>query len=177
MSLQRIERKSKQKESNVPNERGSVIHFYPSKLENIAGQVCDFAKDAIGSKFIMSKLNLTPEHRKIAVFDEMFPHLKTLMMDRFANCVVQKYFTIGTMNQRLKLFSEIQLNFFELSSSKYGSFVVRRAITQATNLQLICFMKQCTGQNVVSLAKDEHVNYIIQQFIRTANYYKHQVNF
>lgn len=143
---------------------------------NIAGQLCKLAQQKIGSSFIMSQLNEAPEHRKIAFFDEMFPNLKTLVTNRFANLVVQKFFAVANENLRRKLISQIQLNFFEFSCSEYGSFVVRKAIERATNVQLICFMKQCTEQNVVSMAKDPYGHFVIEQLIRTANR-QCQVNF
>lgn len=144
--------------------------IFSSKLGDITGQICQFAKDKTGSKFLICKLYEAPTDRKNAVFNEMIPNLKILMMDKFANLVVQKYFSVGNANHRQKLFSEILSNFFELSCSEYGSFVVRKAIKQSTNIQMISFMKQCAEQNVVSLATDIYGNYIIQELIITASH-------
>lgn len=146
-----------------------------SNLSDIAGHICEYARNFNGSKFIACKLDEAPEYRRTAVFNEMLPQLKTLMMDKHANFVVQKYFMIGNVIQRQKLFSQIESDFVELSRNGRGCYVVRKAIEQATNFQLVGIMKQLTGQNVVSLAEDVNGNNIIQQMIRSTVVAEHPV--
>lgn len=89
---------------------------------------------------------------------------------------IQKYFVIGNSNQRQNLFSQILSNFMEISCDKIGSQVVRKAIDQATSIQLICFIKQCTEQNVVLLAKNAYAYgyHIIVQMLRSATIANHE---
>lgn len=150
-----------------------------SKLSHIAGRICEFARISDGSKFIICKLNEAREHQKNEVFNEIYPQLKTLMMDRFANLLIQKYFIIGNANQRLQLFSEIHSNIVELSLNEYGHYVVQKAIETASQQQLICFIKQFTEQNVVLLAKNANGNHVIQHILRSPMIVNHtaQVNF
>lgn len=97
------------------------------------------------------------------------------MMDRFANFVIQRFLMIGDMNQRHKLFSQIQSDFMELSRNGYGSYVVRKAIERATYDQLIGIMKQCTGKNVATLAEDINGNHILQHMIRSPMVVNHPI--
>lgn len=145
-----------------------------TKLSNVVEQICEIVQDSVGSKFILCKLHEAPEPLKTDIFNKMFPILKSLMMNRFANTVIQKYFIIGRLDQRQKLFSVIQSNFIELCMNRYGSFVVQTALEHVTHTQLICFIKQCAGQNTVLLAENEYGSRIIQRIIRSTMVSSHQ---
>ena len=91
------------------------------------------------------------------------------MMHRFANFVVQKFFTIGNEQQRTLLYRHVRMHFLELSLNKYGCRVVQKAIETATPPQFGCLLDQFTELNVVRLALDSNGNHVIQNIFRTAN--------
>lgn len=138
------------------------------QLNDISNHICEFAQDRDGSKFIQRKLDEAPDHRKKSIFNEIHTQLNALMMHRFANFVIQKYFHIGNEDQRAMLYRHIKVHFFELSRNKYGCRVVQKAIEQATTLQLFCLLEEFTEQNVLTLVLDANGNHVIQNIFRTA---------
>lgn len=141
-------------------------HVY--QLHDIVNYVCEFAQDRDGSKFIQRKLDEAPDHRKTTLFNEIYANLHALMMHRFANFVVQKFFTIGNADQCLKMYEHIKVNFLELSLNKYGCRVVQKAIETATPLNLYFMMQQFSEENVMILVMDPNGNHVIQNIFRTA---------
>lgn len=139
-----------------------------NQLNDISNHICEFSQDRDGSKFIQRKLDEAPDHRKNTVFDEIHKNLHVLMMHRFANFVVQKFFNIGNECQRGILYQHIKVHFVELSLNKYGCRVVQKGIEKATTLQLSCLLEQFTEQNVIALVMDANGNHVIQNVFRTA---------
>lgn len=138
-------------------------------LADIVNYVCEFSQDRDGSKFIQRKLDEAPDHRKSTIFNEIHANLHVLMLHRFANFVVQKFFTIGNADQCLKLYEHIKANFLALSLDKYGCRVVQKAIETATPLNLYCIMQQFTENNVMILVMDPNGNHVIQNIFRTTS--------
>lgn len=138
------------------------------QLSDIVNHVCEFAQDRDGSKFIQRKLDEAPDHRKSTIFNELYTNLHALIKHRFANFVVQKFFTIGNHEQYVKLYKHIKDHFLELSLDKYGCRVVQKAIETSTPINLFCMMDKFTEENIMILAMDPNGNHVIQNVFRTA---------
>lgn len=140
-------------------------HF---QLNAIDKYVCEFSQDRDGSKFIQRKLDDATDNRKNKIFEEIHSNLHALMIHRFANFVVQKFFTIGTPHQCSILYKHVKENFVDLSLNKYGCRVVQKAIETATPFQFACLLEQMTERNVMYLVLDANGNHVIQNIFRTA---------
>lgn len=138
------------------------------QLTNIDRCVCEFSQDRDGSKFIQRKLDEAPDQRKNKIFEEIHAQLHALMMHCFANFVVQKFFTIGNLEQRQRLYAHVKAHFLELSLNKYGCRVVQKAIETAQPYQLAYLLDQFTEGNIMCLVYDANGNHVIQNIICTA---------
>lgn len=156
------------RERNQPRRRHQSVHQRQNQLNDISNRICQYSQERDGSKFIQRKLDEATEHRRNAVFEEISTDLHALMMHRFANFVVQKYFNIGDSDQRDHLYRHVKAHFVELSLNRYGCRVVQKAIETATIFQLSCLLEQFTEQNVITLVKDPNGNHVVQNVFRCA---------
>ncbi len=69
-------------------------------LRDVTNHIVEFAQDQYGSRFIQQKLEQANAVDKTAVFREVLPHSYRLMMDVFGNYVIQKFFELGTPEQK-----------------------------------------------------------------------------
>jgi len=99
----------------------------------IRGQVCDFAKDQHGSRFIQQQLESpsVSHEDKQQLFDEVLPFARMLCTDVFGNYVIQKLLdpNVGTPSQQEQLCeTAIKGNVLELSMHMYGCRVVQKLV-------------------------------------------------
>lgn len=139
------------------------------QLGDIVSHVVEFASDAEGSKFIQIKLDEATDNRKEMVFREMRQHLRHLMIHRFGNFVVQKFFDVGTMQQQFEIIVEIRDQFLLLSLHKYGCRIVQKAI-QSSTIQYQNYLMQAINQEAaLRMAVDANGNHVIQKIFRVAS--------
>lgn len=94
------------------------------------------------------------------------------MNHRFAYKVVQKFLTVGSDEERLKLHTHIRINLSKLSRSEYGHKVVVKAIESASELQLSYLIwwlcneyrpaQARIRENIRSLVQHDYGNSVIQ---------------
>lgn len=142
---------------------------YPDlQLSHIVSHVYEFARDRDGSRFIQMKLDEASESHKCAIYREIKPHLLILMVDQFANFIVQKYIVIGNDEQRQEILLFIQLNFIELCKHPFGCRVVQRAIEHTQFDEESVLLQQFYGETVSYLAKNMHGHRVVQTAFRSA---------
>uniref|UniRef100_A0A0V0J9U5 PUM-HD domain-containing protein n=1 Tax=Schistocephalus solidus TaxID=70667 RepID=A0A0V0J9U5_SCHSO len=74
-------------------------------LRDLTNHIVEFAQDQYGSRFIQQKLEQASAVDKMAVFREILPQSYNLMVDVFGNYVIQKFFELGTPEQKEVKFS------------------------------------------------------------------------
>lgn len=130
------------------------------QLADIISRVEVFVRDRRGSKFVQQKLRDAPENRREMVFLEMKPKLESLMMDKFANFVVQKLYEIGTKKQRDEMFEVVITNFQSLCFNIYGCRVVQFVMESSTPSDRHRIFAQLEN-NVVHFARDQFAHHIL----------------
>lgn len=172
MSPKRVRRnrfvQNKQRSLLLEDFRGN--RYQNLQLNDIASHVVEFATDFYGSKFIQRKLDDATLFRKNAIFREMRPHLLRLMVDTFANFVVQKLFDVGNPEQQQEMIEVIRSNFVYFSMNKYGCRVVQTAIEKMSSFQQMYMVKICTKEDLILLSKDPNGNHVMQMYFRHANF-------
>lgn len=130
------------------------------QLADIISHVEVFVCDRRGSKFVQQKLRDAPENRREMVYKEMKPKLMALMMNKFANFVVQKLYEIATKKQREEIFEIIIKNFQSLCSDIYGCRVVQFVMESSTpsDQNRILFELQ---NKVITFARDQFAHHIL----------------
>lgn len=100
-------------------------------LRAILGQVCDFAKDQHGSRFIQQQLesSTVSDADKQALFEEVLPFARMLCTDVFGNYVIQKLLSEGQPGQQEQLVkAALEGNMLELSKHMYACRVIQKLI-------------------------------------------------
>lgn len=69
-------------------------------LHDLMNHIVEFAQDQYGSRFIQQKLEQASVVDKTSVFREILPYAYNLMIDVFGNYVIQKFFELGTPEQK-----------------------------------------------------------------------------
>ena len=114
---------------NRPAKQHSAARAYLQlNLEDIRTRVLAFAKDQHGSRFIQERLGSVEADVKQMIFDELAPEMCLLFNHKYANYVVQKYFEIGSDEQKLFLVQKLQGNVLYLTLEVYGCRVIQKAV-------------------------------------------------
>ena len=79
----------------ILNNHNLKIKLSIKSLQDISGNIVEFAGDQHGSRFIQQKLESASSEEKQMVFDEILPNSLQLMTDVFGNYVIQKLFEHG----------------------------------------------------------------------------------
>jgi mRNA-binding protein PUF3 len=88
--------------------------------KEIYGNICEFAGDQHGSRFIQNKLETASPEERAKVFDEIMPNAYQLMTDVFGNYVIQKLFEHGDQQQKAALAKKMEGHVLQLSMQMYG---------------------------------------------------------
>ncbi|VDQ00771.1 unnamed protein product [Trichobilharzia regenti] len=126
-------------------------HFQPPYF-NFPTDSIEFAQDQYGSRFIQQKLEQASAVDKTSVFREILPHAYSLMVDVFGNYVIQKFFELGTPEQK---------QVYSISTHSYGCRVIQRILEHCTPEQTTPILSEL-HQHTEALVKDQYGNYVIQ---------------
>ncbi|VDM17175.1 unnamed protein product [Hydatigera taeniaeformis] len=171
--------------ASVMSERSRLLEDYRFTrmsfltLHDLLGHMVEFAQDQYGSRLIQQKLEQASAVDKTAVFREVIPHCHILMTDVFGNYVIQKFFELGTPEQKrvclvtiydFKLYivhilvQQIKGQVLTLSLQMYGCRVIQKAI-ESVNLETqISLMRELDG-SVLKCVKDQNGNHVVQKCI------------
>ena len=94
----------------------------------IPTHVLELVKDPHGSRFIQEKMESFGADMRKTIFDELTPEMRQLMNHKYANYVVQKYFEIGSDEQKLFLVQTLQGHVLYLTLQMYGCRVIQKAV-------------------------------------------------
>lgn len=143
------------------------VKFRKVELLDIVPHCVEFAKDQYGSRLIQSKLAVCTPDEKQLLYVAIKKEVKHLVLDPFANYVIQKFFEYGTLTQRRGLATELRGNVLELSFHMFGCWVMQRALEflegpgNAEQLQL---SHELRGE-VLRLVGNQNGNHVIQKCI------------
>lgn len=167
-----------------PNQSHLLKDFLANRYQNyglsdIISHVAEFARCNRGSKFIQKKLGDATDARKASVFNELWAELFSLSTDPSANFVIQKFFDIGSVEQKLELTSFIINNVWLLSTNLYGCRVVQKAIDKVPEMLKLQIVQNLQGhmyecalnpygnhviQNSFKLIPPSHLDFILHEF-------------
>jgi len=97
-------------------------------MEELAGHVVEFSRDAHGSRFVQFKMETASVMEKQTLVDEVAVDAIGLMQDTFGNYVLQNFLEHATEDQRYTLGRTMKGHMVQLSSQAHGCRVVQRAI-------------------------------------------------
>jgi len=157
---------------NLPENCSDLLYdfrvkFRKVELLEIVPHVVEFAKDQYGSRLIQSKLAVCTPDEKQLLYVAIKKEVTHLVLDPFANYVIQKFFEYGTLTQRRGLAAELRENVLELSFHMYGCWVIQRALEFLEgpgNAEQLLITNELHGE-VLRLVGNQNGNHVIQKCI------------
>ncbi len=153
------------------------LHGKRVPLDQIAPHIVDFAKDQYGSRLIQMKLmNATPDEKQV-LYLAIKRSVDDLILDPFANYVIQQFFEHGTTVHRRGLAQELHGNVLALSFHMFGCWALQRAIDHLEgpgNDEQVMLAKELEGE-VLRLVSNQNGNHVIQICIQKMP--SHQIGF
>jgi len=113
---------------------------------------------------LQSKLEEADQADREAVFMIVEPQAVSLANEPFGNFLVQKYFDVGTVEQRKTLVNTLYEHLLTLSNETHGCRVVQKAIQHVPRDSQLLIAKKLK-ENVVSCIESMHGNHVIQKCI------------
>jgi len=129
----------------------------------------EFCKDQHGSRFIQLKLETASDEEKQLIFKEISQNSTALMMDIFANYVVQKLFEFGNQELCEILGAKVKENVLDLSQQMYGCRVVQRALEFVPLESLLGLIRAFDGPNITDYMQHQHFNHVIQKCVEVVS--------
>jgi pumilio RNA-binding family len=140
-------------------------------LQDVMGQVLEFATDQHGSRFLQQNLESSQDAaEKAAVLNMILPQTKAMSKDQYGNFVIQKLFDIGTSDQRKALADELEGEVVNLSMDQHGCRVIQKALQllpRDSQTKLAGELVDPTGREdrVGDCIENMHGNHVIQKCI------------
>lgn len=139
--------------------------------EALQGRVYDTAKDQHGCRFLQRWLdtNSNPEAIQM-VMNEIIPHVGELMMDQYANFLLQKLFDMLPNNVRLDVARVAAPKISLIAMTPHGTFSVQKMIETISSREEIEIIRKALSENAVRLITDAHGNHVIQKVLQRFSY-------
>jgi len=139
-------------------------------LDDVMGQVVEFAVDQHGSRFLQQCLEGATDDQKAGVFQAMLPQVHTLAKDQYANFVIQKLFDIGAAEQRKAIADQLKGHMVGLSMDQHGCRVIQKALQllpREAQTRLAMELQDSSGgsDKVRECIENMHGNHVIQKCI------------
>ena len=133
-------------------------------LADVAGHVCEFARDQHGSRFIQQRLENAASDEIAAALAEMLPEAVDLASDVFGNYVAQKFFECGDSAARATLSARLEGHVLKLSLHAYGCRVVQKALETVDEDTKAKLAAELDG-NVLRCVRDQNGNHVVQKCV------------
>ena len=133
-------------------------------LADVAGHVCEFARDQHGSRFIQQRLENAASDEIAAALAEMLPEAVDLASDVFGNYVAQKFFECGDSAARATLSDRLEGHVLKLSLHAYGCRVVQKALETVDEDTKAKLAAELDG-NVLRCVRDQNGNHVVQKCV------------
>jgi pumilio RNA-binding family len=133
-------------------------------LADVAGHVCEFARDQHGSRFIQQRLESAASDELAAALAEMLPDAVDLASDVFGNYVAQKFFECGDSVARATLSARLEGHVLKLSLHAYGCRVVPKALETVDEDTKSKLAAELDG-NVLRCVRDQNGNHVVQKCV------------
>lgn len=158
--------------NNIVNPYSSQIavrgHSGPVTAESLQGSVYDTAKDQHGCRFLQRLLAEANGDGEIPliIMNEVVPHVAELMVDQYANFLIQKLFDIMPHNVRYNVARVAAPKLASIALTPHGTFSVQKMVETIATREEMEILREALSKNVVRLVKDVHGNHVIQKLLQ-----------
>lgn len=143
-----------------------VVPTTNNSFDAIQGKVYETAKDQHGCRFLQRWLEMNCNTEAVqALMSEIIPHVGELMMDQYANFLLQKLFDVMPRDVRLKVAKVAAPKIASIAMTAHGTFSVQKMIETISCPEEMEMIREALSEDVVRLVKDAHGNHVIQKVL------------
>jgi len=135
------------------------------RIEDYIGKMVEYAKTYQGSKVLQKYVATAAKDDLDVVIREIGEKMGELMLDPYANYMIQTLVQSGYPRQRLYLLQKIAPSFTSIARDKKGTHSLQAIVAQIDSPDEFALMKNIVSPYVFELSMDPRANYVIQKLI------------
>ncbi|KAF8410157.1 hypothetical protein HHK36_002679 [Tetracentron sinense] len=148
---------------------------YPNyvSLENLQGRILLVAKDQHGCRYLQKKLEEKKAEEIEMIFLEVKDHVCELMVDRFANYLVQKLVAVCNEDQNTELLLSVirdESVMITVCTDTHGTRAVQHLLTNLSTPQQKSRLMSVLRRHVIVLTKDINGHHVIEHCLKNFSY-------
>jgi len=153
-----------------PNDEGSQLKnntevIEEFKIDEYVGKMVDYAKTYQGSKVLQKYVATSHKDDLDIVVKEIGEKIGELMLDPYANYMIQTLVQNGYPRQRHYLLQKLAPSFNSIARDKKGTHSLQAIVGHIDSQDEFTLMRSIVGPYVFELSMDARANYVIQKLI------------
>ena len=132
---------------------------------NLKGTFYDLVKSQNGSRFLQRVYIQTEQSILEKIFNELCPHIASLMIDPYANYFCQKYFSVLNYDTKLKFLNALTADIDIISCSKVGTYPLQSVIEQLSSDEMQIILLNSLSGKILKLCNDFQGVHVIEKII------------
>ncbi|XWS14766.1 hypothetical protein CRYUN_Cryun35bG0036400 [Craigia yunnanensis] len=149
-------------------------HWLPEPLNclslgDLSGRILALAKDQYGCRFLQRAIDEASIEEIDIIFMEVIDHVGELMLDPFANYVVQRVVDVCSEEQKSQILLMIVKDGFRLVNiclNVHGTRAIQKLLDKLTTQQQISLFMSALSPGAVALTKDMNGHRVIQYCLK-----------
>lgn len=150
-------------EDLLKNGNNEVIEEF--RAEDFVGKMAELVKTYQGSKILQKHISTADKEDLDLVVRELGEKIGDLLLDPYANYIIQTLMQNGSPNQRLYLLQKMALCFIPIARDKKGTHALQAIVAQINSPEEFALIKHIVGNSIFELSMDPRANYVIQKLI------------
>ena len=130
----------------------------------VAGNAINMSSTPEGSRILQKCLPVWPKLDVELFFEELRPHVKTLMRDVTGNYVLQRLLEYSTPKVRSGFAACLYGNMLELSMQPYACRMVQRVLEVIEEGDCLALASELDG-HIPACVQDQHGNHVVQKLV------------
>ncbi|KAK8581030.1 hypothetical protein V6N12_071276 [Hibiscus sabdariffa] len=160
--------------NNLTNNSSRMPHWLHEPLNclslgDLRGRLAALAKDQYGCRFLQKAINEASKEEIDMIFMEIIDHVCELMLDPFANYVVQKVLDVCSEEQKTRILLMVVKNRFQFVNiclNLHGARAIKKLLEKLSTQQQISIVMSAVSPGAVALTKDMNGHRVIQYCLK-----------
>ncbi|KAL3614264.1 hypothetical protein CASFOL_042338 [Castilleja foliolosa] len=167
--------------SSSSSSSSSLKHQIFSSLSELRGKIALAAKDQMGCRFLLKKLEEEDINDINLIFSELKDNICDLMVNQFGNYIVQKLFSLcdgEQRNQLLCLLINDERGFEDICTNSHGTRAVQKLLEHLTTPEQRTHVVQVLRRIALALINNINGQHVIVHYLKyfTSEEKKHILN-
>jgi len=152
-----------EEENLLKNGNNEVIEEF--RAEDFVGKMAELVKTYQGSKILQKHISTADKEDLDLVVRELGEKIGDLLLDPYANYIIQTLMQNGSPSQRLYLLQKMAICFIPIARDKKGTHALQAIVAQINSPEEFALIKHIVGNSIFELSMDPRANYVIQKLI------------